>query len=91
MPQGEMVYTTTGEIKSLSKSSLLGFWGKLLICYFILFAITQYIPGFLSRIIPGLTYVYDFEYVGIKDQIEYAILPVFFMAILNWYIFNYFY
>ncbi|MBO4235883.1 MAG: DUF975 family protein, partial [Firmicutes bacterium] len=83
MPQGEMVYTTTGEIKSLSKSSLLGFWGKLLICYFILFAITQYIPGFLSRIIPGLTYVYDFEYMGIKDRIEYAILPVFFMAILN--------
>ena len=82
MPGAEVV-TSPKEIRSLSRSSLKGFWVQVLICYFIFFAITQYIPGFIGRLLPKLSYVYEFEYMGVKQALQISFVPYIVMAFLN--------
>lgn len=83
MPQGTVVLTAPREIRTLAKSSLSGMWAKFLLCYFIFYLITQYLPGFLGRLIPGLAYIYEFEYMGVKQGMEFTILPYITILLLN--------
>ena len=83
MPQGNTVLTSPKEIRSLARFSLNGFWVQVFICYFIFIGITQYLPGFISRFIPGLSYIYELEYMGIKQNMRIALLPYIVMPLLN--------
>ena len=83
MKEGAIVLAAPREIRTLAKSSLTGVWARFLLCYFIFYLITQYIPGFLGRLIPGLSYIYEFESMGVKQGLQFTILPYITILLLN--------